>query len=96
MVVSCFDRFEMLTYMVRRYATLDIVHKIYVVWGDTKRPPFRPSLFNVSVEVEILFSGVDSLNDRFRPIESLQTEAVLICDDDVEVDLAALRTAFQR
>lgn len=95
-VVNSFDRFTVLRYMVRRYASFNFVHKVYIVWGNTAVVPFPPSYFNVSKPIEILYSGVDSLNDRFKPIASLETEAVLICDDDIEVSENALRVALQR
>eukprot|EP00271_Cylindrocystis_brebissonii_P022200 TRINITY_DN840_c0_g2_i1.p1 TRINITY_DN840_c0_g2~~TRINITY_DN840_c0_g2_i1.p1 ORF type:complete len:1006 (+),score=150.73 TRINITY_DN840_c0_g2_i1:961-3978(+) len=95
-VMNCFDRFDLMVYMVRRYAALDFVYKIYIVWGNTHITPFKPSYFNISKPIEILYSGIDSLNDRFKPIPSLETEAILMCDDDIEVKVDALRVAFER
>ncbi|GJP29484.1 hypothetical protein CLOM_g16752 [Closterium sp. NIES-68] len=95
-IINCFDRFDLMLYFVRRYARFEFVHKVYIVWGNTRVTPFHPSFFNVSKPVEILYSGIDSLNDRFKPIRSLETEAVLMCDDDIEVHSGALRVAFER
>lgn len=76
--MNSLNRFDLLLHMIRRYSALDFVHKIYIVWGNTAITPFSPSHFNVSKPIEILSSGIDSLNDRFNPIASLETEAVLV------------------
>lgn len=94
-VMNAFDRFDSMRFLIRRYATFKFVHKIYVVWGNVNVEPFPPSYFNVSIPVEILYYGRDNLNDRFRPIPTLETEAIMICDDDILLSESHIRFALE-
>lgn len=74
------------------------VKEIQVVWSDLENepPPFsfldlkpgsRPVLFERQ--------KTDSLNNRFRPLLPLQTEAVLSIDDDLLLDCQDLDFAYK-
>lgn len=63
-VVSAFDRLDLLEHAVRKYAAMELVHSIFVVWGNPHLSPIDPAVYNISKRVEILFTGRNSLNDR--------------------------------
>lgn len=49
----------------------------------------------VRAEVEILRMSVNSLNSRFRPIDSLQSDVVLMVDDDLRISCPSLYHGFE-
>ncbi|BAH92527.1 Os04g0219000, partial [Oryza sativa Japonica Group] len=55
-------------------------------------PPLAPST-NCS-RVRFAINAEDSLNNRFRPIQGLTTDAVFSVDDDLIVPCSTLRFAF--
>ena len=80
--VNTFQRPDLLRLFLAHYSTCSSVSHISIVWSDTKAtPPPLPShsyRMNVSYEVH----GLNSLNNRFRNLSAIHTEAVLSIDDD--------------
>eukprot|EP00271_Cylindrocystis_brebissonii_P013278 TRINITY_DN3299_c0_g3_i2.p1 TRINITY_DN3299_c0_g3~~TRINITY_DN3299_c0_g3_i2.p1 ORF type:complete len:687 (+),score=63.76 TRINITY_DN3299_c0_g3_i2:244-2304(+) len=85
-IINGYDRIEALTYIVKRYAKMDFVHKVYIWWQNTQVAALEPSHFgkDVSAKIDVLYNGVNTLNNRFLPIPTMATQAVLVADDDVE------------
>ncbi|KAI8580284.1 hypothetical protein K450DRAFT_198674 [Umbelopsis ramanniana AG] len=92
------DRIDHVTTLIRHLATSDLVHTIYLTWHNPK--------LEVSKELQelqeklrkplvILRQQFDSLNNRFNPIEGLETSAVYILDDDIVVSVPDLEFSFQ-
>ena len=97
-LIGTYERVSLLRKIILNYQRSRLVHKIYVTWHNpTQKPPsdFLRSLRR-SPPVEILPQRYDSLNNRFNPIPSLETKAVLVCDDDVRVaNVTELEHAFE-
>lgn len=89
-------RISLLRQLVLHYQRCKSVHKIYVVWHNpaTKPPKKFLSTIRKTPPVEFLSQEYDSLNNRFNPIFSLETKAVLICDDDVRVSTNDIEFSF--
>lgn len=74
-VISTYDRQELLERLLVRYSQCKKVHKIYVVWHNPRVE--APSDFRIgSVPVIFLSQKFDSLNNRFNPIPGLETQVV--------------------
>ncbi len=76
--------------LVKHYATMKAVQKVYLVWHDpTADAPAARELGN---NVIVLRAGKDSLNNRYAAPGI--SEAVYVCDDDMWVHEKALTHAF--
>ncbi|KAL0732153.1 hypothetical protein Bca4012_028247 [Brassica carinata] len=96
------SRIPLLQSIVAAYSGSSIVSSILLLWGNPTTPPqvldhlyhnlTRYSLGTASIS--LIQQSSSSLNARFLPRHSVHTRAVLICDDDVEVDKKSLEFAF--
>lgn len=96
-VIGTWDRVSFLRKLILYYQKSRLVHKIYVTWHNPGQKPPEDFLRLVRRKppVEILVQKYDSLNNRFNPIPSLETKAVLIADDDIRVNLTDVEYAFE-
>jgi len=83
--------------LILHYQKSKYVHKIYVTWHNPFQKPPEEFLKTVRKKppVEILFQKYDTLNNRFNPIPNLETKAILVCDDDIRVDINDVEYAFE-
>ena len=84
LLLSTFDRFDILEMQIKYYSKSPRIDMILVTWHDISRAPPPPMRVN-GVMVEFLPQAKDSLNNRFLPSMKITTEAVLIMDDDMKV-----------
>jgi len=95
-LLSTFHREALVVRLVQHYQENPLVHRIFVLWHN---PDTKPSeqLWNVLEENKsfVLWMPFDSLNNRFLPLEGIETKAVLICDDDMFVHHEDIAYAFQ-
>eukprot|EP00871_Galdieria_phlegrea_P002310 jgi/Galph1/307/GphlegSOOS_G5068.1 len=93
-IISTFDREELLNKLLIHYSRSKKIYKIYVVWHNPQSQ--APSNFRIgNIPVVFLSQQYDSLNNRFNPIHDLETQVVLICDDDVYVSIEDVEFAFE-
>ncbi|KAL9312347.1 Glycosyltransferase family protein 64 C3 [Arabidopsis thaliana] len=95
-------RIPLLQTIVASYSSSSIVSSILVLWGNPRTPDqlldqlyqnltqYSPG----SASISLIQQSSSSLNARFLPRSSVDTRAVLICDDDVEIDQRSLEFAF--
>ncbi|VAI78869.1 unnamed protein product [Triticum turgidum subsp. durum] len=93
------DRYDLLKRAVAHYSVCAGVDAIHVVWSEPREPPeaLRRSVLNCSraaADVGFVMNRGNSLNNRFRPIQGLRTDAVFSVDDDLVVPCSTLRFAF--
>lgn len=91
-------RLPLLKQIARSYSVSAMVHSIYILWGNTSTPWSllnQTDLVSIGAPVFLVRQDTTSLNDRFLPRPYLKTRAVLICDDDITIDLDDLKFAFQ-
>ncbi|WCJ32151.1 Nucleotide-diphospho-sugar transferases superfamily protein [Euphorbia peplus] len=85
------------------YSASPLVSSLLLLWGNPSTPPQTLSnlAHNLSISsfgtatISLIRQNSNSLNNRFLPRSSIQTQAVLICDDDVEADPKSFEFAFQ-
>ena len=99
MVINTWRRHALLRRSVAHYAACAGVEAVHVVWSEPRPPPEtlrRGVLVNGTRRGTVRFeiNEADSLNNRFRPIRSLGTDAVFSVDDDLIVPCSTLRFAF--
>jgi glycogenin glucosyltransferase len=95
-LIGTWDRVALLRKLILHYQKSRLVHKIYVTWHNpgVKPPEDFVKTVRKKPPVEILFQKYDSLNNRFNPIPNLETKALLVCDDDVRVNITDIEYAF--
>ncbi|CAI8605784.1 unnamed protein product [Vicia faba] len=94
-------RIPILQSLAATYSLSPLVSSVLVLWGNPSTPPrvidqlaLNLSLSSDSISLHRNPSG--SLNDRFLPrLNDIRTDAVLVCDDDVEVDGASFEFVFR-
>ncbi|EOA32829.1 hypothetical protein CARUB_v10016140mg, partial [Capsella rubella] len=96
------SRIPLLQTIVASYSAASIVSSILVLWGnpntaDHVLDQLYQNLTQYSpgtASISLIQQSSSSLNARFLPRSSVDTRAVLICDDDVEIDRRSLELAF--
>ncbi|BAS99390.1 glycosylinositol phosphorylceramide mannosyl transferase 1 [Oryza sativa Japonica Group] len=99
-VINTWKRYDLLRRSVAHYSGCGGVDAVHVVWSEPEEPTeeLRGSVLNCSdgggAGVRFVINAEDSLNNRFRPIQGLTTDAVFSVDDDLIVPCSTLRFAF--
>lgn len=99
-LINTWKRNDLLTKTVGHYATCSNVNAINVIWSEPDKPsreltsklhelvePYR-------VKFQFNVNEVDELNNRFKPVKDLETDALFSIDDDVLVPCATMDLAF--
>ena len=105
-LINTWKRNDLLEQTVAHYATCEGVDAIRVVWSEPV-PPSADLQRKLEDKVEIgsrkKYQQVDlrfdvhvqdNLNNRFKPLDGLRTDAVFSIDDDVLVPCPTLEFAF--
>jgi glucuronyl/N-acetylglucosaminyl transferase EXT2 len=101
-LINTWKRYDLLKRSVSHYAACQEVDAIRVVWSEPSLPSdaLRKSLENLvakgnrHVKFQFDIHVIDDLNNRFKPLEGLNTDAILSIDDDVLIPCSSLETAF--
>nr|CAB3471380.1 unnamed protein product [Digitaria exilis] len=97
-VINTWKRYALLRRTVAHYAACAGVDAVHVVWSEPRPPPepLRRGVLNCTRRGNVRFeiNDADSLNNRFRPIPGLATDAIFSVDDDLIVPCSTLRFAF--
>ncbi|KAG0584851.1 hypothetical protein KC19_3G239300 [Ceratodon purpureus] len=105
-VINTWKRNDLLKRSISHYSACQGVDAIRIVWSEPNVPTerLRTSVENlvsvasrkkdefISVQFDIHVN--DDLNNRFKPLDDLRTDAILSIDDDVLVPCSTLETAF--
>jgi hypothetical protein len=92
------ERIDHVANVIKHLAASELVHTIYLTWHNPKlevNNELRILQDTLQKPLVILKQTFDSLNNRFNPIEGLETEAIYILDDDIVVSLPDLEFTFQ-
>lgn len=97
------SRIPLLQTIAATYSASPLVSSVLVLWGNpsTSSQTLAHLAHNLSISsfgqatISLVRQRSSSLNDRFLPRSSIETQAVLICDDDVEVDHKSFHFAFR-
>lgn len=83
-VILTYEREQVLMDSLSRLYGLPYLHKVIVVWNSPKPPLEDLRWPEIGVQVEVIRAARNSLNNRFLPYDSIETEAVLSVDDDAQ------------
>ena len=84
-VMLTFERESVLMDSLQRLKGLPYLNKIVIVWNANRMPENRVKWPNLGVEIVVVKAEKNSLNNRFRPYDVIETEAILSMDDDVHL-----------
>ncbi|GAQ83597.1 Acetylglucosaminyltransferase [Klebsormidium nitens] len=104
-VVNTFKRHDLLKRSLEHYGHCNRADAIRVQWSEADPPPADVASFltadrgmpgsDDSVEVKFDVHLEDSLNNRFKPLPDVRTEAIFSVDDDLLVPCETLEFAFE-
>ncbi|TGZ67629.1 hypothetical protein CRM22_004700 [Opisthorchis felineus] len=92
-VILYYDRYKVLMHALSGLQSAPYLHSIIIAWNHPSEPDnFRlPKSF---VPIRIYKAQNNSLNNRFLPLDIIETEAVLALDDDMKLSADQIKTGF--
>jgi hypothetical protein len=93
-LISTYDRFEILMKQIAYYSQSPSVSRIIVTWHNMLITPPKSTRIG-HVLIHFLTQKEDSLNNRFNPSWQVATDAALIIDDDMKVHLEDIDLLFE-
>lgn len=84
-VMLTYEREAVLIDSLQRLHSLPHLNKVIVVWNSLKPPSPELRWPDIGVPIEVVRAKKNSLNNRFLPFSSIETEAVLSVDDDTHL-----------
>lgn len=84
-VMLTYEREAVLIDSLQRLHGLPHLNKVIVVWNSLKPPSPDLRWPEIGVPIEVVRAKKNSLNNRFLPFSSIETEAVLSVDDDTHL-----------
>jgi len=93
LLISTHHRFELLAHQLSYYAASPDVVSIVVTWHNAAvAPPDNGAIHGTTIR--FVRPELDSLNSRFEPLEFVNTECVMILDDDMKLHLQDLHHMY--
>lgn len=80
-----YEREQVLLDSIARLRGLPYLNSVVVVWNSPKPPSADLKWPDIGMPVHIVKAARNSLNNRFLPLDNLQTEAILSVDDDAHL-----------
>lgn len=84
-VMLTYEREQVLMDSLGRLYGLPYLHKVVVVWNSPKPPLEDLRWPEIGVEISVVRGAKNSLNNRFLPLDVIETEAILSVDDDAHL-----------
>lgn len=81
-VILTYERENILLSALQRLKDLPYLNKVIVVWNSPNPPTPGIKWPEIGVDILVIKSKHNSLNNRFLPFEEIKTDAVLSMDDD--------------
>uniref|UniRef100_A0A1I7SL72 Glyco_transf_64 domain-containing protein n=2 Tax=Bursaphelenchus xylophilus TaxID=6326 RepID=A0A1I7SL72_BURXY len=94
-VILAYKRDDQLNYTLNSFDGLANLDKIIVIWNDVSRAVRKDIIPVIHVPIVVLKMKKNSLNNRFLPIDLIETEAVLNMDDDFNVKHSVMDLMFE-
>ncbi|KAI6211682.1 Exostosin-like 3 [Aphelenchoides besseyi] len=94
-VILTHQRDEILRVILDKINRCPYVHSVIVVWNNLDRDPSETAWPKIHVPLIFVKQNQNSLNNRFKPIEQIRTEAVLSLDDDLDFRASEIVFAFR-
>ncbi|VEN58459.1 unnamed protein product [Callosobruchus maculatus] len=80
-----YEREQVLLDSIARLRGLPYLNSVVVVWNSPRPPNSELRWPDIGVPVHIVKAARNSLNNRFLPLDNLNTEAILSVDDDAHL-----------
>ncbi|CAG5101669.1 Similar to botv: Exostosin-3 (Drosophila melanogaster) [Cotesia congregata] len=84
-VILTYEREQVLINSLARLYGLPYLNKVLVVWNSPKPPIEDLRWPDIGVPIVVIKALRNSLNNRFLPFDTIETEAVLSVDDDAHL-----------
>lgn len=82
-VLLTYERNQILMRTLERLKGLSYLNKILIVWNGINHPPSSDLVWpDVGVPIQLIKVEQNSLNNRFLPYHTIETDAILSLDDD--------------
>ncbi|CAI0443548.1 unnamed protein product [Linum tenue] len=95
--MNTWKRYDLLKQSIAHYASCSELDSIHIVWSEPD-PPSDPLVAHLNRILQSKSRGPsnkeDSLNNRFKEIKDLKTDAVFSIDDDVVFPCSSVEFAF--
>ncbi|XP_064652243.1 exostosin-like 3 [Lineus longissimus] len=85
LVMLTYEREAVLINALQRLKGLPHLNKVIVVWNSPGLPAEDLQWPDIGVEIHVVRTKKNSLNNRFLPYEVIETEAILSVDDDAHL-----------
>ncbi|XP_028792668.1 glycosyltransferase family 64 protein C4 isoform X2 [Neltuma alba] len=104
-VMNTWKRYDLLKQSIKHYALCPRLESVHIVWSEPSPPSHSLMKFlhhviqsrskdGRHVELKFDINKDDSLNNRFKEIKNLETDAVFSIDDDVFFSCSSVEFAF--
>lgn len=94
-VMLTYKREQVLINALQRLKGLPFLNQVIVVWNNPTPPSALIRWPEIGVPVKVLKMEKNSLNNRFLPFSSIETEAILSIDDDAHLRHDEIVFAFR-
>ena len=93
-MIVTYNRDDVLYWQLENLYEMPFLNKIVVIWNNIDREPPK-SWPKLHVPVQFVKATKNSLNNRFLPLDVIETEAVLSLDDDMDLKQFEIIFAFR-
>ncbi|XP_050306547.1 exostosin-3 [Anthonomus grandis grandis] len=80
-----YEREQVLLDSIARLRGLPYLHSVVVIWNSPRLPSPELKWPDIGAPVRVVKAARNSLNNRFLPLDNLETEAILSVDDDAHL-----------
>ncbi|KAI5694116.1 hypothetical protein M8J75_010856 [Diaphorina citri] len=94
-IILTYERDQVLINSLSRLNNLPYLNKVVVVWNSVQPPREDLRWPDIGVPVVVVRTNTNDLNNRFKPYDVIETEAVLNMDDDVYLRHDEIMFAFR-
>lgn len=85
-VILTYEREKILLESLQRLKGLPYLNKVIVIWNSVNKPPSPDIVWpELGVPLVVVKAEHNSLNNRFKPYDIIETDAILSMDDDAHL-----------
>lgn len=94
-VILYYERLDSIVKMLSNYSNLTTLHSVVIVWNHPTAPNATIQWPKMACSIKVLYGLKNSLNNRFLPLDLIQTDAVLSLDDDSRLTIDEINFGFR-
>ncbi|XP_027201904.2 exostosin-3-like [Dermatophagoides pteronyssinus] len=94
-VILTYERENVLLLILSHLKNLPYLNKVVIVWNSPQPPSIDIIWPDIGVDIVVIKSERNSLNNRFIPFDEIKTEAILSIDDDTNLRHDEIIFAFR-